>query len=64
MNENPNQSTKKIAFTDSEKSSNKSYYFNTGEWINHFTYLVFENNNQVAVFNRHCFEANTEWIID
>lgn len=60
--------TKKIASTtDSENEANdKSYYFNTGEWMNHFTYLVFEveNNSHVATFKRYCFEADTKWIID
>ncbi len=60
MIENENSSTEKNESTD------KSYYFNTGEWINHFTYLVFEveNTSQIATFKRHSFEADTQWIID
>lgn len=53
--------------TDSQTEPNdKSYYFNTGEWMNHFTYLVFEveNTSHVATFKRCCFEADTKWIID
>ncbi|PIY08960.1 MAG: UDP-2,3-diacylglucosamine hydrolase [Flexibacter sp. CG_4_10_14_3_um_filter_32_15] len=58
---------KTVSSTESETESNdKSYYFNTGEWINQFTYLVFEveNTDSVATFKRCCFEADTKWIID
>ena len=68
-NSQENLDIKKIiaSTTDSQTEPNdKSYYFNTGEWINHFTYLIFEveNTSQIATFKRHSFEANTKWIED
>ena len=56
-----------IQMNEQVSDKNKqSYYLNTGEWMNHFTYLVFEVDevSNEAVFQRHCFEANTEWIMD
>lgn len=50
--------------SSTENTDEKSYYLNTGEWMNHFTYLTFEVENNKSLFKKHCFEANTEWIID
>ncbi len=70
MKESYKENSDKKIIAPSESSQTephtKSYYFNTGEWMNHYTYLVFEveNTSQIAAFKRCCFEADTKWILD
>ena len=52
--------------TIASKNEFGSYYLNTGEWMNHFTYLEFGMQTTTNQFAFACktFEAKTKWIVD